>query len=320
MSPRRSVAQNREKIDPFSVSFLDIISCGFGAVVVLILIFKFDPFQNEQPAQIQEDDTKAAFSKIVAQAEIVQKSQQIQAEIGSIADAQLNGMNVQQLLQEQFTAMNAELVAITDANKALSNQVTSMNKDIQRTKVAGAKAKETTTPDEEVGGILVDRDYVIFIVDTSGSMGAIWPQIAARMSQILQQHPSVKGFQVMNDNGIYLISGYAKRWIPDTPKMRQRILRLFNLWSSVSNSSPVEGIVRALTDFQSSTKDISIYVLGDDFSGGDFDGAIENVRRLNKGEARINALNFISPDATTDRFSVLMREICLENNGTMLTL
>ena len=287
---------------------------------MLILIFKFDPFQNEQPAQIQEDDTKAAFSKIVAQAEIVQKSQQIQAEIGSIADAQLNGMNVQQRLQEQFTAMNAELVAITDANKALSNQVTSMNKDIQRTKVAGAKAEETTTPDEEVGGILVDRDYVIFIVDTSGSMGAIWPQIAAHMSQILQQHPSVKGFQVMNDNGIYLISGYAKRWIPDTPKMRQRILRLFNLWSSVSNSSPVEGIVRALTDFQSSTKDISIYVLGDDFSGGDFDGAIENVRRLNKGGARINALNFISPDATTDRFSVLMREICLENNGTMLTL
>ena len=66
--------------------------------------------------------------------------------------------------------------------------------------------------------------------------------------------------------------------------------------------------------------DMSIYVLGDDYSGGDFDSVIEAVRKLNTGGARINAINFINPSATTDRFSILMREIALENHGTLITM
>ena len=50
-------------------------------------------------------------------------------------------------------------------------------------------------------------------------------------------------------------------------------------------------------------------MLGDDYSGGDFDIVIEAVRKLNTGGARINAINFINPSATTDRFSILMREM-----------
>ena len=61
-------------------------------------------------------------------------------------------------------------------------------------------------------------------------------------------------------------------------------------------------------------------MLGDDFSGGDFDSVIAAVRKLNDGGARINAINFINPNATTDRFSILMREIALENHGTLITM
>ncbi|NNM01135.1 MAG: hypothetical protein HKO62_10325 [Gammaproteobacteria bacterium] len=32
--------RNRRKLSPFSLSFLDIMSCGFGAVVLLFLIIK----------------------------------------------------------------------------------------------------------------------------------------------------------------------------------------------------------------------------------------------------------------------------------------
>ena len=49
MSRPPTAAQKRERIDPFSLSFLDIISCGFGAVVVLILIFGLTRFQMTQP-------------------------------------------------------------------------------------------------------------------------------------------------------------------------------------------------------------------------------------------------------------------------------
>jgi hypothetical protein len=44
------------------------------------------------------------------------------------------------------------------------------------------------------------------------------------------------------------------------------------------------------------------------------------VRRLNTGGARINAINFINPSASTDRFSILMREITFDNNGTLITM
>ena len=151
-------------------------------------------------------------------------------------------------------------------------------------------------------------------------MREIWGRVADHMKVLLEQHPRVKGIQVMNDSGSYLISAYAKRWITDTPKMRERILKIFNLWSAASNSSPAEGLERAMIDFQSSTQNMSIYVLGDDYSGGDFDGVIETVRRLNNGGARINAINFINPSASTDRFSILMREITFDNNGTLNTM
>ena len=43
-------------------------------------------------------------------------------------------------------------------------------------------------------------------------------RVADRMQLILQQHPQMKGIQVMNDNGSYLVSAYARRWITDTPE------------------------------------------------------------------------------------------------------
>jgi hypothetical protein len=320
MSRQPTAAQKRERLDPFSLSFLDIISCGFGAVVVLILIFRFDPFPDDRAAPPPPTDAAAAYNSILAEAAISNKTEQAKAALDDISAAQTASNETAQSLQQQLDQSRQQLAAKQASNAQKQQQLTALKRQIEQVKIAGATTEVPSDPDDEAGGILVDRDYVIFIVDTSGSMREIWGRVADRMNQILQQHPKVKGIQVMNDNGSYLVSAYAKRWITDTPKMRERILRLFNLWSSTSNSSPAEGLVRALTDFQSSTKDMSIYVLGDDFSGGDFDSVIEAVRKLNSGGARINAINFINPNATTDRFSILMREIALENHGTLITM
>ena len=319
MSRPPTAAQKRERIDPFSLSFLDIISCGFGAVVVLILIFRFDPSPNDATAP-PSTDTTAAYNSILAEAAVSEKTEQAKAALDDITAAQAASNETGQRLQQQLDQSRQQLATKQASNAQKQQQLAALKRQIEQVQIAGATTEVPSDPDDEAGGILVDRGYVIFIVDTSGSMREIWGRVADRMNQILQQHPQVKGIQVMNDNGSYLVSAYAKRWITDTPKMRERILRLFNLWSSTSNSSPVEGLVRALTDFQSSTKDMSIYVLGDDYSGGDFDSVIEAVRKLNTGGARINAINFINPSATTDRFSILMREIALENHGTLITM
>ena len=319
MSRPPTAAQKRARIDPFSLSFLDIISCGFGAVVVLILIFRFDPFPDDATAP-PPTDTTAAHSSILAEAAVSEKTEQAKSALDEMTVAQAASNETAQRLQQQLDQSRQQLAAKQASNAQKQQQLAALKRQIEQVKIAGATTDVPSDPDDEAGGILVDRDYVIFIVDTSGSMREIWGRVTDRMSQILRQHPRVKGIQVMNDNGSYLISAYAKRWITDTPRMRERILRLLNLWSSTSNSSPAEGLVRALTDFQSSTKDMSIYVLGDDYSGGGFDSVIEAVRKLNTGGARINAINFINPNATTDRFSILMREIALENHGTLITM
>ena len=319
MSRPQTATQKRERIDPFSLSFLDIISCGFGAVVVLILIFRFDPFPDDATAPTP-NNTTAAYNSILAEAAVSEKTEQAKVTLDDLKVAQAASIKTAQRLQNQLDQSRQQLVAKQASNAQKQQQLSALKRQIEQIQIAGAKTKVPNDSDDEAGGILVDRDYVIFIVDTSGSMREIWGRVAGRMNQILKQHPQVKGIQVMNDNGSYLVSAYAKRWITDTPKMRERILRLFNLWSSTSNSSPAEGLVRALTDFQPSTKDMSIYVLGDDYSGGDFDSVIEAVRKLNTGGARINAINFINPSATTDRFSILMREIALENHGTLITM
>ena len=49
----------------------------------------------------------------------------------------------------------------------------------------------------------------------------------------------------MSDNGEYL-EGYASSWIPDTDLVRKRILKKLQNWSPYSNSSPSEGLERAL--------------------------------------------------------------------------
>ncbi len=320
MSKKMSVSQNREKIDPFSIAFLDIISCGFGAVVVLILIFRFDPFEKIELAPLPQEDTSAAFTNLLAEARLTQQTKEAKITLNRLTAKEKNQIVVQHELERTLVELRQAIASEQAIRRQKQQKIQSLTREIERVKIAGAKTSAPSKTDEEVGGIIVDRDYVVFIVDTSGSMLEIWGRVAARMTQILSQHPKVKGFQIMNDNGNYLVSSYEKRWISDTPKMRSHILKLFKLWRSTSNSSPTEGLVRALTDFKSQTGNMSIYVLGDDYSGSDFDGVIDKVRLLNRGGARINAINFISRRASTERFSILMREIALDNQGTLITL
>ena len=75
-----------------------------------------------------------------------------------------------------------------------------------------------------IGGIPVDSDYIIFVIDTSGSMQvAAWEKVKKEMINILDIYPDVKGLQVLNDMGQYMFSAYRGRWIPDSPEMRETL-------------------------------------------------------------------------------------------------
>ena len=59
----------RDPLEPFSLSFLDVISCGFGAVVMLILIFKPE-VEITQSQMSESPSTLESLSRIAALTEL----------------------------------------------------------------------------------------------------------------------------------------------------------------------------------------------------------------------------------------------------------
>ena len=188
--------------------------------------------------------------------------------------------------------------------------------------------------DNTVGGIPVDSEYIIFIVDTSGSMfNHGWDLVVQKLSEVLEIYPKVKGIQVMNDMGEYMFTQYAGKWIPDTPARRKAIIKRLIKWQAFSNSSPVEGINAAINTFYSKNKKISLYVFGDEFTGPSIQSVLREVSRLNpkskQGNRRVRIhavgfpIQFSRPEneqGTGVRFATLMRALCEQNGGTFVGL
>jgi hypothetical protein len=104
-------------------------------------------------------------------------------------------------------------------------------------------------------------------------------------------------------------------------------------WQPTSNSSPVEGITKAIYTYYDPRKKISLYVFGDEYRGEDMEGVIRKVDRMNRsgprGErrVRIHAVGFPTmldnPQELGDTgrdFAALMRVLCKKNGGTFVGL
>jgi hypothetical protein len=137
-----------------------------------------------------------------------------------------------------------------------------------------------------IGGIPVDSEYIIFVIDTSGSMFSYaWERMMAEIDATLNIYPNVKGIQIMNDMGNYMFSRYRGEWIPDTDGRRRVIMQNLRNWNVFSNSSPVEGITAAIRTFYDPDKKISIYVFGDEFTGQSIAEVVDTVDRINREAA-----------------------------------
>ncbi len=136
---------------------------------------------------------------------------------------------------------------------------------------------------QPVAGIPIDSEYVIFIVDTSGSMQSQnWRYAEEKLGEVLNIYPKLKGIQVMDDEGGYMFSEYRGKWIPDSPARRKAILDRFRKWQAFSNSSPSEGIIAAVRTFWTREHPISIYVFGDEFTGPSIQEVVDTVDRINR--------------------------------------
>jgi hypothetical protein len=329
MSRRRG--QGRRGIAEFGLSFLDVISCGFGAIILLLIISKtVEPLILER-TQIDLDGQVAQREQALHEirGQITEMRRQV-----SDADAQLQ-QNLTQLaaLQRQLTDILGRFetaVSRQDETQAARQELAlarqSLTDEMQR--LLGVDFRRQTGL---VGGIAVDSEYIIFIIDTSGSMfNVVWPQVLRKVEETLAIYPTVKGIQVLNDMGDYMFPRFAGDWIPDSPTRRQEIIRRLRGWNVFSNSSPVEGIETAIRTYAGRGERISIYFFGDDFTGRSIEETVRLVERLNARDEngrrlmRIHAIGFPVylqyPSDRLFRFAALMRELAHRNDGTFVGL
>lgn len=324
--------RQRRGIDPFSLSFLDCICCGFGAIILLLTLTRMSEPKAIEEASQQLDGQIARLERELY--EIRGESQRIERQLRGLREqvsqervgvARLQGDLSR--LQGRFQA-SRELSQVQDivAGRFLAAQQ-ELTEEMKRLREAPARDASL------VAGIPVDSEYVVFVIDTSGSMRRFaWPALLRKMGETLDAYPKVKGMQVMNDEGVYMFSAYAGKWIPDTPARRRAVIDRLADWNAYSNSSPVEGIEAAIRTLAMGSRNVSIYVLGDEFTGASIQGVLDEVNRLNQRSGggrrvRIHALGFPTlfgqseyPENTTVRFAMLMRAVCERNGGTFVGL
>ena len=111
--------------------------------------------------------------------------------------------------------------------------------------------------------------------------------------------------------------------MPDTKAARKSALSSLNQMGGFSNSSPAEGLEKALKIYAKPQYPTSVYVLGDDFTGSSYDAVLAVVNRWNNSssgqpKAVIHGIGF--PWGLGARFSPLMKEVSRSSGGVFIGL
>ncbi|MGH8284966.1 MAG: VWA domain-containing protein [Steroidobacteraceae bacterium] len=318
------------QIEIFTLSFLDCITCGFGAVILLLILSDFGEPQALEKSQqhlegrlvkLEEElheirgETELLNRELPGRVDLLEREKMKLARLsGDLTD-----------VRGEFSASRTDASAANIIEAELVAAYQTLTKEMQRL----LRERRNRPRTEAVGGIPIDSEYVIFVIDTSGSMtGNHWDAATQVMQEILDIYPRVRGLQIMNDNGKHMFESTRGQWLEDSASRRKDIVRQMKSWRAFSDSNPVDGISDAIRTYWAPDKRVSIYLLGDEFTGDSIQAALDAVTAVNKPDSsgrrrvRIHAIGFPEgprdPPFTNIRFSALMRLMCEQNNGTFV--
>jgi hypothetical protein len=322
--------RRRREVEVFSLSFLDCICCGFGAIILLLVLTEVN-----QPTELEKSRKNLGGQVRL----LTEQLNEIRGETDEL-NRQLQGSR--ETLEEErrkLSHLAGDLSSVRGQYAASADEATVTNKlegglvsayqkltdEMQR--LLNEQGRRAAT--KAVGGIPVDSEYVIFVIDTSDSMTSNhWEVNLAIIDELLGLYPQVKGLQVMNDQGTYLFEGTQGSWLNDSKELRADIKKRARTWRAFSQSNPVPGMQEALKTYWAAERRISVFVLGDEFTGESYQAALDAITKLNKPgpdgrrPVRIHAIGFPEandmPPDTSIRFSNLMRLVCGQNGGTFV--
>ena len=327
------MARRRRNVEAFSLSFLDCICCGFGAIILLLVLSKiYEPVIIEKT----QDDLEQLIALLQQELfDIRGETAIINRELEDVRSQTSTTKLKLARLQGDLSKIKGQYEATQDESESIIDEgALRITKQRLTDEMRRLQPYYRRADDDAVAGIPVDSEYVIFIVDTSGSMQQFnWNRAIRKLNETLDVYPQVKGIQIMNDNGAYMFQQYRGKWIPDTPGRREAIINTMRNWRPFSDSNPVDGIIYAISTYWKPDTKISIYVFGDEFSGRSVEAVVRQIDAVNRADeqgnrmVRIHAVGFpffFEPGRdisdTSRRYAQLMRILCDRNGGTFVAL
>lgn len=325
----------RREIEIFSLSFLDVVSCGFGAMIVLLVVIIATQKQavEQVRSSVHEQVAASTTTREALAAENQALVRELEARKRALAQLQerltVLGGEFDRAQRQQGSAQASAEAAVREEEKLRTVQQ-SLSDEMKR--LVSQTEYKAPDPNATIGGIPVDSEYIIFVIDTSGSMQQAWPLVVRKMQEVLNSYPRVKGMQVLNDQGTYMFPSYAGQWIPDTPARRAVVIERLRGWSIFSASNPAPGIAQAIRTFHRPDQPTSIFVFGDDFNGSSIDEVVRTVANINpktaSGQAEVRIHTFGYPvmlllanqETSFSRFAHLMRILAEQNSGSFVGL
>jgi hypothetical protein len=327
--------RKRREVEVFSLSFLDCICCGFGAI---ILLFILTMGANRQVVEESETDLKRTIVEYraalgIAQHDRIRLSGELAAKEKSLQDIITELAELQALLSKLHEQVQNE----AGGKKSLVSEVEDLKREIaaMQKEVPDIPQIDTSKPI----GIPVVSNHVAFVIDTSGSMRdpnteLLLGYVTRKFQEVLEAYPQVKGVQFLDADGRFIL-GRGDSWIPDSSETRHAVIAAVRRYGIASNSNPVPGVVRAIRALyreDDPEMKMGIYIFGDEFTETS-EVVLERIDRMNppgpdgKRPITINAIGFpnllragFSLGQSGVKFANLMRELTTIHGGAFLVV
>ena len=267
---------NRRGLTPLNLAFLDIMSCGLGAVVLIFLLIKHnvDTNTNDDNSITKETTSLAEMNKVLNN-EVNDLTKSVIKNIKEIAELNIN-LDISSKKEKDLKLINKNIESNT---KNLKNKIRDDEKSLVRSDIISL---EGSGENIYLTGMKVEGKFIVLILDSSSSMseekliniikrkissnqvkaeGTKWIQAVRALKWLLARLPNDSKFQFLSFNEMTSNHNNGNVW--KNSKDRKAISEAF---ISLSSLFPDKG-TNLLSSFkrmnEMSPKPSNIYLITD---------------------------------------------------------
>ena len=175
---------SRRKVTPFSLSFLDIMFCGFGAVVLLVLVLNHDTVKSRKQTftDLRAEAILLEKEVLVGDDDMVEARNSLQAterELVLMQGESERVINTTRDLEIEIARMSRETLASIEHNRQLTADLKSLDQTHRRLGAAEAADRDAGEKVREfkgegarqyLTGLKMGGERILILVDASASM------------------------------------------------------------------------------------------------------------------------------------------------------